>query len=1521
MAIRSDTVKEKKEEAKIVELVNKLAPSMEDKDEASALRDLIGKNKETWRVKSTIWFEDSMRIDFRKLRDFFRKEGYDAKIAYDQESESWALYIGKDAKGIKEKAAPATSPFKEEATSPDLEEIKKKLKKAMERPAPIVAAPVEEKPKKPKAKPKPKRFTRKERKIMKLLDSVLEQSKEIHKSQYKVGRDYLEKFIADYAKLQKLFEGKKNISAYTRDYAKVRLMAANVAFWTRYAERRLAPPKPKKLKKEAIEIPLRETAPLVQKGKPSEEGMEWISKQYKRKTGIGYDKNRDMYVALKKSYDSAENLASQLRFAQQLADNTYASYKALFSMQKAFKKKFPKEAKVFDAFLARVYSASKAATNASKPTLEGLHAWAGESPVAEAYLDANSAAINKMLETVKGAELAKVLEYVDAAVKSELEGTKNPRPRPRIVLAKGADFRAVRDGLAVLYAAKGLQKPLMKRTKAVRKKLRGKYILVDTSAPELFVKPDTKNILPPADKDGNVFIKYKGRKIYLHPGQKEVIERSLLDGSIGYIEVTKFGKKTTQVDAAGADLLVQYLREKGWTNLETTEWILGRARAGVRTLEVPAGYWDRPVAKRVIKEVAPEKARAKKVGTRIDDELLRTGTFVIKEPKSKRFGRILDKPGVKGDFIGAFEVQKQKEQLEAVVNTPGARGVIYFENAGVAMNAAELLRAELLGRNDLRTVSYKLVEDYKPKSPRVPRGAYLVVGELSENAFAERADTPLVVPSAYEGEAVLASSADRATLQDFINGKITDEAITFRAGGRNKEALASYLARIGYPPEKVAYSELIKAEVEMLPDEEQLLLEGGVWEITLSSVPMPVSAAEKAKSTARRGIKGGGELQKGRATEYYGSAAYRISLMKWYEGSEVWLKERLEAKAKAEAKKAGVDVSHNLQVSSDVYRTYSQDYRRMDEDQRAYTVIAAGAQGFAYMVLGKDKARLFWQNQIARNHLKLSHIEDTPAGARFAESVQAEVLEHMLYMHSGPGHMRRTDKIYYPERSAQMLATLSKYKTIDDWADAVGNDYASAAVFDGAAQLTNEALALDLDFMMMPPSEQAKKWEATFDLMWRAYAAVVGFETGSRPSANPEPRQLELCATALADYFAGSGENNHFTITDPKTKQEISYKTIEAVVVRWNKKNVLAVPYIDEQGNIDPKQMYIVGERVRRTAPEGYVYYEKVLKPMDDWFRVSTKRSWADSNGGPGLTYRYAWGTNPPELEITEEPIPEPFKLFSPEPYAPSGYRTVANDVYWEKLGISFVKDPANPGQTAEQRAKAVLSEVAGVLHLSTISGEITEGETNFFIHPPRTRFSENGREIPVDVNYPTGKTYAYSSAYIDFNNTAVDVPVYAFRKAGKSMDSPKFTPEDARTYADMGEAKRKKKGIFRIRIGTYNRITRKIEFRNDERKEQFGRHVMGSWAGNTEDLRPMTDEEKADMVPKGLDPNRFYYVIESSHTSVPPKTSMEVGSAEDIGALGQLGTKAKVFLGTNVPYMVEEIEVKPEGKKKKKKR
>ena len=59
MAIRG-SVKEKKEEAKIVELVNKLAPRMKDEFEREALRDLIDANeKETWRGKSTIWFEDT----------------------------------------------------------------------------------------------------------------------------------------------------------------------------------------------------------------------------------------------------------------------------------------------------------------------------------------------------------------------------------------------------------------------------------------------------------------------------------------------------------------------------------------------------------------------------------------------------------------------------------------------------------------------------------------------------------------------------------------------------------------------------------------------------------------------------------------------------------------------------------------------------------------------------------------------------------------------------------------------------------------------------------------------------------------------------------------------------------------------------------------------------------------------------------------------------------------------------------------------------------------------------------------------------------------------------------------------------------------------------------------------------------------------------------------------------------------------------------------------------------------------
>ncbi|MBD3390103.1 hypothetical protein GF415_04110 [Candidatus Micrarchaeota archaeon] len=1477
----------KSKENKITGLISDIAPKLEG-IESERLRYLVDKNpakRKGWREGILINFPVKMHKDFKKLEKLFRDEGYEVKIGEHEggNPEMLSFYMGKEfVEGVMEyKPRPGFSA-----------EGRELAKKAGERVAERYTVP-DIKP----TKKKTIELNPKEKALMGQLEKVTEQVRDIYKAQYKAGNDYLKAFISDYGKLQKMLEGKK-ISARVKEMARNALKGANAEFWKEYAENRLSPPK----KEEGLKVPERKEQ-VVSKtpqevieyagGKPirveserelkkekelavSEEAMKWLRSQYKKKTGEDYRKLIERYNLLKGAFDASKGLASKYRLAHQIAENTQAGYDVLKSFEKRFKKKFPSEATAFKVMLSKIESARNTAVAASKPTIRELYAWTGESKVAKKYLERNKDKIEKMLELVDGDQLADVLDYIDAAVKSQLEATANPRPTPRVVLERGTDFPVIRRGLSVLYAAKGLQTPVFKKTKAKRKALKGKYILVDTSfTPELFVKPKKQDILPPADKDGNVFVKYKGRKIYLHPEQKNVIESCLREGTEGYTEIHKPGKLSAQVDAAGADLLVQYLHEKGWTNVELRPWTLGPARAGIHISEVPEDHWDRPIALKPKEEVVPKELREKIAEDRVADEMP-AGPIEL-EPRTKRFGRVLDQPARRSKF----EMQMQKERLEYLANNPETQGTVFFENVGIARNAAKLLRKEFIGRNDLRAVSIHILQDFWGQT----EGAYLRIGELPENAFSQRSETPLSVPVVYKGGTILSKSADRALLQEFLNGKTRKKQIRFNTGKEGKEALEAYLSRIGYPEDNILSARLTQPEIDALEPREQQLIKGKeIWEITLTSVPIPPAPKEEGKSVAVRGIRGGDKLQKRRARKYYSSDAYRMRLRNWYGTSEAWLKARLDEQSREAGEKKRYFVSHGLQDPSNVYGTHSQDYNRLDADQRAYTVLAAGGQGFASTVLGNDKRRLFWQNGIAKSHLADINLVERPEGARFSQDVQAEVVKHMLYMHTGSGKMRDKKKAY-PEDSDQMLAVLSKYKSIDEFADALGNEYAAAAIYDTAMQLTEEALALDLAYMTLSPKEQARKKEATFDMMWRAYVSLVGFETGQTPSANPEPKQLDKCADALVNYLAGRGQNNRFKAGGHE------YTTLETIVVRYNGKNVLAVPYIDEAGNIDPKWTYIVGDRVQKTAPEGYSYWKKTLRDKDKMLKVRTKRSWVDSIGPAGLTFKYIWGTNPPELNITEKP-PEREKrtkrlMVYPEYHGGHGYVTVANDLYWNKLGVSF-----------DSSKEDVMPELDNeVLHLSTISGEMMEGESKFYIHPPRTRFNADGTEAELVEDYPTFRTYAYSSAYIDFDSGDA---VYLFRKAGDKIGSEKFRPANARRYAEMSDRELKKEGVFKIRIGTFDRFTHKVDYK-EGMKEKFDKYVMGSWAANSDDLRKMTKKEKGEMVPE-VDKNRHYYVVESSHTASPARESMEVGSAEDIGVTGRMKEEGGLYVGGNVP-------------------
>ena len=64
--------------------------------------------------------------------------------------------------------------------------------------------------------------------------------------------------------------------------------------------------------------------------------------------------------------------------------------------------------------------------------------------------------------------------------------------------------------------------------------------------------------------------------------------------------------------------------------------------------------------------------------------------------------------------------------------------------------------------------------------------------------------------------------------------------------------------------------------------------------------------------------------------------------------------------------------------------------------------------------------------------------------------------------------------------------------------------------------------------------------------------------------------------------------------------------------------------------------------------------------------------------------------------------------------------------------------------------------------------------------------------------------------------------------------------------------------------------------------EEQFDKYITGSWAANERDLREMNEEDKKAMVEK-VDENRHYYVIETSHTTVPAKEKMEALTAAGI--------------------------------------
>ncbi|MBN2121681.1 hypothetical protein JW721_01310 [Candidatus Micrarchaeota archaeon] len=697
----------------------------------------------------------------------------------------------------------------------------------------------------------------------------------------------------------------------------------------------VAPPKPEPAPAEITTEPVEGTKELGL----SAATMAWIRSKniFPKKQLAAYKKAAAKYEELEKSKPKSKaELEKLVPYAEACRDITSAHIKELERLRLKLKKERPKDLAAFDAYVEGVkkararsvsrfsnlttsislaaieeQAAQKKGAEAAKAEAAGaeellkraqlvdrIMAWAG--PAAGAFLRDESRlyagkthrqVLEQLAANVSQSQLDAVLGYLNNETSLLSRGLQPSGRKLSLLVSAGANMEAVKEGLSLLYAASGLALPRF-RLAAVRHELSGKKHLIAIGLPQEYVPPSMELSLPEPNEAGYVTI--KGRQIYLPPAQKAALESALLEGKAFSLTVKKdaAGK---QVDTAGAYLLAQYLRERGWSNVDVKAWNPKKkvsAKAAVSAEAAPSGYWDRPalvkaiekrnlledserltrlVEERIEKEQEAMFYEGTETRARLslpDDGIVKAGNrnLAVLDAVPESLQNWPSTGGAQRNAgehraIEARRIASQKAQLEEVANDPSAYRRIAYTSRSRANAAASFMQYWFRSRNDPRTVSVEKGAVFK-RTPHT-RTYYLVVGKPLTATFAQTAQAGIRVPasyryysSAYKREVelpLLNSAEDRVRLQYFLNGSGGTTA-DFYATTEAEEGLRTYLRENGFNMDAVS-SETIGGISEVPKDRRAALAmpvagERKFVRITLSLAQEDASAVEEVGQDA-----------------------------------------------------------------------------------------------------------------------------------------------------------------------------------------------------------------------------------------------------------------------------------------------------------------------------------------------------------------------------------------------------------------------------------------------------------------------------------------------------------------------------------------------------------------------------------------------------------------------------------------------------------------------------------------------
>ncbi|MCP4647417.1 MAG: hypothetical protein GY852_06735 [bacterium] len=450
--------------------------------------------------------------------------------------------------------------------------------------------------------------------------------------------------------------------------------------------------------------------------------------------------------------------------------------------------------------------------------------------------------LEALVHTVPGKQMRNLLDYIETNAYALMKQEDVSRKPLKIFIPRDADAEIVIAGVSLLFMAKGLQPPQFRT--AIRKD-KDKLQIRTVGKPQLYVKPMPATFkLPEADSKGDVLIIHNGKSIYLTKAQKDKVETAIREGKAFEITVFKQGKFGKLVDINGAHRLMQYLRERGYSNVGTKPWKGGRANAAVYASATAAGYWERPVSmfamevKNIKEHPALLKQRtALRAAAEKDAMFVESGKYNLqfndsgrKVKGEERYGAIIDsyppylkeKPVTEGltkeekrtrlakQVIRKRLVERdfrnvQVKELRRTVNTPGYETWIGYHSSHVAHNAARWLQDKLMARGDPRTVT---VHSRGFRGLPQFRLYYMIVSMPSSNQFANRGAESIAAPEHYrftpEGATnahsvnITKNTRERVILEALLNGR-AGRSHTFYLDAMTANALQSYLQSIGVP--------------------------------------------------------------------------------------------------------------------------------------------------------------------------------------------------------------------------------------------------------------------------------------------------------------------------------------------------------------------------------------------------------------------------------------------------------------------------------------------------------------------------------------------------------------------------------------------------------------------------------------------------------------------------------------------------------------------------------------------------